>query len=232
MKIAIMQPYLFPYIGYFQLIYAVDKFVFLDDVNFIKKGWINRNRLRLQNKEWLFSIPCKNISQNNQICDTMVDWETNFTEKFLKTLQMNYSKAPFYQPVFDLVKKILSYKHKTISLLAISSILEFCDYFDLQKEFKIASNEGNYSRNLKSADRLIDIVQKENCSIYVNAIGGINLYDKTYFKQKSVDLYFLKTKLNENYDKNHYISFFSIIDLAMYNSIDKIKNYLEQYELI
>jgi len=232
MKIAIMQPYFLPYIGYFQLINAVDKFVFLDNVNFIKKGWINRNRLRIQEKEWLFSVPCKDLSQNKKICEIEVNWNTNFTEKFLKTLKINYNKAPFYHSVFDLVNKILSFKHKTISQLAINSILEFCNYLDLQKEFIVASTKENYSQDLKSADRLIDIAYKENSSTYINAIGGVKLYDKAYFKQKSIDLYFLKTKLNENYDKNHYISFFSIIDLAMYNSPDEIRNYLEQYELI
>ncbi len=105
MKIAIMQPYFLPYIGYFQLINAVDKFVFLDNVNFIKKGWINRNRLRIQEKEWLFSVPCKDLSQNKKICEIEVNWNTNFTEKFLKPSILSAPSRSLTKPTHSYSEK-------------------------------------------------------------------------------------------------------------------------------
>ncbi|MEJ5244582.1 MAG: WbqC family protein [Bacteroidota bacterium] len=232
MKIAIMQPYTFPYIGYFQLINAVDKFVFLDNVNFIKKGWVNRNRIIVNSNEYFFTIPCKNVSQNKLICETIIDWESGFFEKFFKTLQYSYKHSPYFVKVFEVINKIFEEKPATISELAISSITEFCQYIKLEREFKIASEQTNYRTDLKGADRLIDIAKKENCCTYINAIGGINLYSKEYFEKESVKLYFIKTNLIENFDQNRYISFYSIIDLAMNNSPQRIASYLEQYELI
>ncbi len=232
MKIAIMQPYVFPYIGYFQLIHSVDKFIFLDNVNFIKKGWINRNRIIVNDNEHYFTIPCISVSQNKRICDTLIDWESDFLEKFIKTLQYNYKHSPYFEDVIEIIDIVFQQKPRTISELAIASILEFCKYVGLECEFKVASDQTNYQTDLKSADRLIDIAKKENCSIYINAIGGIDLYSKEYFEKKSLKLYFLKTELIENFDQNYYISFHSIIDLAMYNSPNKIAIYLEQYELI
>lgn len=232
MKIAIMQPYIFPYIGYFQLIHSVDKFVFLDNVNFIKKGWINRNRLMINKNVSFFTIPCKNISQNKKINEINIDWESNFLDKMLRTIEFNYKKAPFFNTIIQLIFSVFEKKYSKISQLAIESVIKFCNYLEMSREFIIASEKNDYNHNLKSADRLIDIAQKENCKTYINAIGGLSLYNKDYFSKKSIDLYFLKTNLNENFDKNNYISFLSIIDLAMFNSVDKIKFLLQQYELI
>ncbi|HOK13863.1 MAG TPA: WbqC family protein [Candidatus Kapabacteria bacterium] len=232
MKIAIMQPYAFPYIGYFQLIHSVDKFIFLDNVNFIKKGWINRNRIVANGNEYYFTIPCKSISQNKLICETIIDWESDFFGKFIKTLHYNYKHSPYFNNVIEIILKVLENEPIKISELAISSILEFCKYIGLERDFKISSSQTNYQNELKGADRLIDIAKKENCLTYINAIGGVDLYSKEYFEKKSLKLYFLKTNLIENFDQNCYISFYSIIDLAMYNSPKTIANYLEQYELI
>ncbi|MEO8664089.1 MAG: WbqC family protein, partial [Ignavibacteria bacterium] len=95
MKLAIMQPYVFPYIGYFQLINAVDKFVLFDDVSFIKKGWINRNRILVNKQEYTFTIPLKKASQNKLIKDIEISEENNWRDKFLKTIEKSYCNASF-----------------------------------------------------------------------------------------------------------------------------------------
>src|SRR5690554_5438915 len=124
MRIAVMQPYLFPYIGYFQLIQAVDKFVFYDDVNFIKKGWINRNRILINNKDLSFSVPLNKVSQNKTINETFLNLDTfeEWKEKFIKTIGQNYKKAPYFDGVSEVINNILNTKCNTISDLAIESV--------------------------------------------------------------------------------------------------------------
>src|SRR5258706_4590191 len=114
MRVAIMQPYFFPFIGYFQLLKAVDVFVFYDDVNFIKKGWINRNRILVNGQEFLFTIPCKSISQNKLIKDVEVAWSPKDQEKFVKTLETNYKRAAYFEPTLALIKEVFSSSERSI----------------------------------------------------------------------------------------------------------------------
>ena len=96
MKAAVMQPYLFPYIGYFQLINAVDTFVVYDDVNYIKKGWINRNSILVNEKPFLFTVDLKEVSQNKLINEITIDENSNWKKNILRTIELSYKKAPFF----------------------------------------------------------------------------------------------------------------------------------------
>src|SRR5436190_18446705 len=120
MKIAIMQPYIFPYIGYFQLIHAVDIFVFYDDVHFINKGWINRNRLLVNGKEFLFTVPCRDASQNRLIMEVEVMDDPKFTKRLLSTVQMGYGKAPYFTGVYPLIESVVA----DMSGMAISELAQ------------------------------------------------------------------------------------------------------------
>ncbi|MDQ3534602.1 MAG: WbqC family protein, partial [Bacteroidota bacterium] len=122
MRIAIMQPYLFPYIGYFQLINAVDKFVLLDDVNFINKGWINRNKLLINGKSCYFTVPLEKASQNKLIKDILIASDANWKGKLLKSIELAYKKAPHFGQIYTLVEKIIYSNYKTISELVHQSI--------------------------------------------------------------------------------------------------------------
>ena len=134
MSISIMQPYVFPYIGYFQLIYASDVFVFYDDVNFINRGWINRNRILINGKDHLFTIPCLDASQNKLIKDIEVLNNTKDIKKLLDTIQSAYKKAPQFNTVFQIIQHILEIKENaTISELAIKSILLIAEYLELKR---------------------------------------------------------------------------------------------------
>lgn len=229
MKLAVMQPYIFPYIGYFQLVSAVDKFIFLDNVNFIKKGWINRNRL---NKSLSFSVPCINISQNRHICDTFIDWESQLIDKLFRTIEMRYSKSLYFKQVYDIINQVFACKVKTISELAENSVKAFSRYIGLDTQFSTSSQNIYHSNDLKGSQRIIDIVKSEGAEVYINAIGGLELYNKADFIAEGIELKFLKTGLIERFDKEDYMSFYSIIDVAMHNSPDKIYEKLKNYELI
>ena len=225
MSISIMQPYVFPYIGYFQLIYASDVFVFYDDVNFINRGWINRNRILINGKDHLFTIPCLDASQNKLIKDIEVLNNTKDIKKLLDTIQSAYKKAPQFNTVFQIIQHILEIKENaTISELAIKSILLIAEYLELKRNFKVSSEQYT-NQELKKADRLIDICRLEGIEHYINASGGKAIYTKEYYKNYGINLDF---RIPEKYEylqfKNEFLPWLSIIDILMFNDKNTIIN--------
>lgn len=227
-----MQPYFFPYIGYFQLINAVDKFIILDDVNYIKKGWINRNRILLNGKDYLFTIPCEKISQNKLINEVEVIKDEKAVNKFLKTINNAYSKAPYFSEVFELVEGVFKFDKVLISELAYGSITSVLNFLGIEKNIVFSSK--NYSNSeFKKADRLIDICKMNNADIFINSSGGKELYDKVEFNKNGIKIYFIKNIITPyNQFENNFIPGLSIIDVLMFNTKDEIKEMLNQYELI
>ena len=223
-KIAVMQPYVFPYIGYFQLIYAADVFVFYDDVNYINRGWINRNKILLNGKDQLFTIPCIDASQNKLIKDVIVLNDKSIS-KILTTINIAYKKAPYFADVFPVIEKTFMVEGDiSIAQLAINSVINVCEYLNLQRSFKVSSKEYN-NRELKKADRLIDICHIEGITSYVNAVGGKEIYTKEYYLANGVALNFLASdKLEYEQFGNTFVPWLSIIDILMFNSKDKIND--------
>ena len=232
MTIAIMQPYIFPYIGYFQLIYASDVFVFYDDVNFINRGWINRNRILLNGTDHMITVPCKDASQNKLIKDIEVLNDPKAVNKLLTTIKTTYCKAPFFVSVFPIIEEVLSTAMHplladvptNIAGMAAHSVLKICDYLGINRTFRYSSLEYN-NRELKKADRLIDICHVEGIKHYINASGGKAIYTKEYYAEKGVELDFLNSQKYEYTQQNNaFVPWLSIIDVLMYNSIDDINN--------
>lgn len=234
MKAAIMQPYVFPYIGYFQLINAVDTFVFFDDVNFIKKGFINRNYLLFQKQKSIFNISCKKISQNKKINKTELDFNTKERLKLLQTIQQNYKNAPFFDSVFPLLNDfVMSFKSTYISEMAIESVLLISKYLDLNTKFEISSETFSDNADLLKEKRLIQICKNLNATHYINPIGGMDLYQKEDFKNESITLSFLKSNTIEYTQfNNDFVPWLSIIDVVMFNSINDTKNLLNEFRLL
>ena len=234
MTLAIMQPYIFPYIGYFQLIHAVDKFVVYDDVNFIKQGWINRNQILLNGKEFLFSIPVAEVSSYKKINEVQVHKRLYdaWKPKFYKSLEQAYSKATFFDETFTLVKDVLDNECLTIARLATDAIRKISGYLDIDT-FIVATSAQYENDSLHGKDRVIDICKKEGANTYVNAAGGAALYSKSFFKNENIQLYFLTTK-EVRYQQltEHFIPDLSIIDVLMFNSKEKINELLKRYELV
>lgn len=231
MKLAIMQPYLLPYIGYFQLIKAADKFVVYDDVNFINKGWINRNNILVSGKAHLFTVPLTNASQNKLILEVEISKEP-WQKKLLRTLQQSYQKAPFYPTVFPILENIINYKTQNISELAVFSITEIARYLSIDTDIILSSKiyENEY---LKSQERILDICKKEGATTYINPIGGMELYDKELFKNSGIDLFFIKSQSVEYPQfQNNFVPWLSIIDVLMHNSPSDAQDFLDSYELI
>lgn len=232
MHIGIMQPYFFPYIGYFQLINLVDKFILYDDVNYINKGWINRNNILINGKGQLFTIPLQGASQNKRINEIHIQNEINWKQKFTKTIKNSYSKSPFFNNIYPLLEDILSNELKNISDFNLLSIRTICNYLDINTIIIESSSIYN-NDELKGQNRIIDICLKENALQYINPIGGTNLYNKEDFTKQNLSIKFIKTKdIHYQQYKNDFVPFLSIIDVIMFNSKTEVKNLLNQYELI
>ena len=235
-KIAIMQPYVFPYLGYMHLVNASSKFVFYDDVNFIVSGWINRNRIMLMGEPHLFSIPLKQPSQNILIKDTQVSVLSKFTNKFHKQLASSYKNAPYKNIVLDYVSDVLKDSHKSISELAIESIKLFFQYVGLEKKFHLSSQEFSSTRGLEKAERLIKIMQLLDSNEYINLMGGTSLYEKDFFASKGIMLNFVKSSFMPYAQCNRGDGVFnpglSIIDIMMNLSEHDIRTHLDSYQLV
>ncbi len=165
-SIALMQPYIFPYIGYFQLIHSVDRFIAYDDVTFIKQGWINRNRILANGAPLLFSVQLSGASSHTLIRDVSINIElfAAWRNKFLKTLEQYYCKAPRYEQVRSMVSEVLAGEPERISTLAIHSIKSVCAYLAISTEIvETASHYGN--AHLKAEERVVDICRKENAGV-------------------------------------------------------------------
>ena len=229
MKIAIMQPYFFPYIGYFQLIHSVDIFVFYDDVNFIKNGWINRNRILLDGASHYLTIPLQGASSFRPI--HQVGFSKN-PKKNIKKIESAYSHAPYFKPVFSLLTRILNYETDNIGDYAIHSIIAVCEYLGLSKNFKKSSIEYTCTKDFGRTERLIEICNIEKCVRYHNLIGGKKLYPKDIFAEKGIDIRFIRSHESKYEQFSHvFVPSLSIIDVLMFNSIEKVNLMLQDYDL-
>lgn len=223
-----MQPYLFPYLGYFQLINAVDVFIFYDDVNFINRGWINRNRIVINNKANYFTVQLSNASQNKLIKN--IEFLDN-RKKILKTIELAYKKAPFFDRVFPIIEECLNYETNKISELAIFSIIKICEYMGMKREFVKSSEKFFQTKGLAKEERLIEICKLSGADTYINAIGGMQLYSKETFYEHGIKLLFLKSKPFEYKQlTKEFIPNLSIIDVLMFNN--NFDFMLNNYELI
>lgn len=229
MKLAIMQPYLFPYAGYWQLINAVDHFVIFDDVNFIKKGYINRNSILSNGKPQLITLELLGASQNKHINEIEVG---NNGQKMLKTIEMSYRKAPFFDKVFPLVTEILTNEEKNLAKFVGFSLKKISDHLKLNTKF-VYSSDISKNNSLKAQDKILEIVSILKATKYINATGGQELYDKRNFLRENVELSFLDTSVMEyqQFD-NKFAPNLSIVDTMMFNEVDEIATILSRYKLI
>jgi hypothetical protein len=234
MKVAVMQPYLFPYLGYFQLVNAVDVFVFADDVNFIKRGFINRNKILLNKEEYYFTVPCLKLSQNKLINEIRISTENKgYPENILLTYKQAYKKAPFFKQVFPIIQSIFNNGYTSISELASNSVIIISKYLEIETTFKYSSIDFGHTRGQEKSARLINITKELGSDHYINPIGGTTLYEKEHFKSNGVTLEFLSPGITayKQFD-NEFVPKLSIIDVLMFNSPEKAKIHLEQYKLV
>ena len=233
MKLAIMQPYFMPYIGYFQLINSVDEFVIYDNIQYTKKGWINRNRILVNGKDQLFTLPIKKDSDYLDIVERTIS-ETWVKEriKLLNVIQSSYVKAPYFKEVNELIKDCLLDNETNLFKFLLNILNKINNYLNISTPIKISSDI-KINHSLKSQNKVLSICGEQKASTYINAIGGIELYDKEIFSQQNITLNFIKSE-NIEYKQfnNKFIPWLSIIDVMMFNSVEDIKKYLNSYTLV
>lgn len=227
-----MQPYFFPYIGYWQLIQAVDRFVIYDDVNYIKGGWINRNRILINGKPTYVTVPLHLPSPYKRICDTTLQHSVIWRDKLVKMLEMTYRKSPFFSEVFPVVEGLIRYKKENLSDYLVHQLKVLSAFMGINSEFVLTSR--SYENNeLSGQARLLDICKREGATTYINPQGGQLLYDNEVFWNAGIDLQFIVMRPIPYMQRaDVFVPSLSIIDALMEIGPTKIKHHLNGFDLI
>jgi len=227
-----MQPYFFPYIGYFQLISAVDTFIVYDNIKYTKKGWINRNRILQNGKDVMFSLPLKSDSDYLNVCERELAADFN-RDKLLNQFKAAYRPAPYFAQTFPLVEQIVRHQDTNLFRFLHYSIVKTCEHLGIATVIRISSGIA-IDHNLKNQDKVLALCAAVGASTYVNAIGGMELYSKETFREKGVDLKFIQSKPYEYAQLGDaFVPWLSIIDVMMFNPLETIRTRIStNYELI
>ena len=229
MKLAIMQPYFLPYIGYFQLIAAVDLFVVYDHIKYTKKGWINRNRMLQNGQDAMFTVPLKGGSDALDICERELAADFN-RGKLLNQFKGAYQRAPFFAETFPLIEQIVRHADANLFGFLHHSLARICEYLGIATEIRVSSGIA-IAPDLKGQDKVLGLCEAVGADIYVNAIGGLELYSKEAFRARGVDLKFIRPSPCE-YPQlgGAFVPWLSIVDVLMFNSRDQVRALLGRYE--
>lgn len=222
MKLAIMQPYFLPYIGYFQLIAAVDLFVVYDNIKYTKKGWINRNRLLLNGKDAYFTLPLKGGSDALDIGERELAEDFN-RGKLLNQFKGAYLRAPFFAQTFPLIEQIVRYEDANLFRFLHHALVATCGHLGIATEIRVASTLPA-DHGLRNQARVLALCEAVGADIYVNAIGGMELYSQDEFRTRGVELRFIRSNPFE-YPQfgTPFVPWLSIVDVMMFNPLEDIQ---------
>lgn len=223
MKVAIMQPYFLPYIGYYQLISAVDLFIVYDNIEYTKKGWINRNRMLQNGKDVTFSLPLKSDSDYLDVCERELSTEFN-RDKLLNQFSGTYRRAPYFEQTFPLIENVVRYENSNLFRFLYHAIVKTCAYLKITTEIRNSSSI-DIDHKLKSQDKVLALCEAVGATTYVNSIGGMALYSKEAFLPRGISLKFIQSK-QFSYPQfgNDFIPWLSIIDVLMFNPLETAQN--------
>ena len=232
-RLAIMQPYFFPYLGYYQLLHAADRFVAYDDVSFIKQGWINRNRILINGAAAYMTVPVHDRSSFRQIREVEIEGpDAPWRSKLLKTIETAYRRAPHFDQVFPLIRDVVMLPVRHIVDLAIESLNVVIDYLEVRTPVERSSVR--YSDVAGTgAERVIAICRHAGATMYINSGGaGRALYSVPEFSAAGMSLRFLQPRLPEYRQFSEpFVPSLSIVDVLMFNSKETVQRYLQDYEL-
>jgi hypothetical protein len=223
MRLGIMQPYFMPYIGYFQLIAAVDQFIVYDNIKYTKKGWINRNRMLQNGQDAVFSLSLKKDSDSLDVVQRELASDFN-RNKLLNQFKEAYRCAPYFEQTFPLVEQIVRHEDSNLFRFIHHSIVKICEHLGIDTKIRFSS-EIAIDHDLKGQDKVLALCGALNASTYINPIGGLELYSKEVFWNCGIELKFIKLKpFNYSQLGNEFLPWLSIIDVMMFNTLDIIKS--------
>ena len=232
MKIGIMQPYFFPYIGYFQLINMVDKYVVFDTAYFANNKWGFRNRILINGAPGFFRVSTLKASQNKRFNEIIVSGDIEAKKKNIHALECAYKKAPHFPEVMPVLEQFLLADYDNLSEYNVASNSLICDFLGIKTENLLFSELG-CDKDLKRQYRIFDVCRVLGGNEYINAIGGTELYDFEEFRENGIELAFLKPD-DIMYPQfgGEFVPNLSIIDVMMFNSVPEIQDMLNRYTLI
>lgn len=234
MKLGIMQPYFFPYIGYFQLIHATDHYIFFDTPQYEKRGWMNRNRIiNLKEGTTYISVPTVKAPQSTPINEMRISYQEAWEQKILAQLDIYKKRAPYFQNVRELVSDVFSKKYDSISELNIASVVSSCNYMGLPLQYSIFSKMNLDVPAVCEPDEwALNIAKALGYEEYINAPGGEAFFNKEKYANAGIDLRFILPNLSPYVQKiGRFESGLSIIDVMMYNSPEEISHMLSDYSI-
>lgn len=231
MKLAIMQPYFLPYLGYFSLIYEADQFIILDTVQFQRKSWMTRNRIINTNGGSTYiNLPVKKASLDTYIKEIVINNDIDWKAKLFNQLLV-YKRAPYYKEVIEVLERALSINNKTLTDINKNLLVEISNYLNLNCEIKVFSEMGLDIENVHAPDEWALNISKElNATEYINAPGGVCFFNRRKYEDNNIKLKFIKNKLKA-YKQLHldFVPGLSIVDVMMFNSLSEIHEMLGDY---
>ena len=232
MRLAIMQPYFFPYIGYFQLISASNVFVLHDDVQYITGGWVNRNRILLNGQDRMITLPVQNASHVLPIKARNYVSSNQGLKHIINQVKQAYGKAPCFDQVFPMVEELLTYEDRNVARFNENLIRRVCDFVGIQTSI-LTSSGLDKDDSLTGQDRVLEICRRVGATDYTNPIGGMKLYQQEVFQSSGITLRFLAAQ-DEPYRQQGetWVPFLSVIDVLMFNSVGEVQRLLTKYRLL
>ena len=227
-----MQPYFFPYIGYFQLIGAVDLFIVYDNIKYTKKGWINRNRILEGGKDAVFSIPLRGDSDTLNVRDRALAADFN-RAKLLNKVRSAYARAPYFADVYPMIERSVHYENQNLFSFLHHALICTCRHLGLTTPIQVSSAI-DIDHSLKSQEKVIALAKAVGAVTYVNAIGGVDLYDGQEFASRGLDLKFIRSKpLVYPQFGSSFVPWLSIVDVLMFNPLERVSGeYLNLFDFV
>ncbi|PAY15800.1 hypothetical protein CKO51_30010 [Rhodopirellula sp. SM50] len=231
-RIAIMQPYFFPYIGYFHLLHAADSLVLYDNLQYTKKGWINRNRMLVNGSDALFSIPLRKASDYSTIEQREVSEDFD-RRKLLNRVRSAYQKAPHFAEAMSLFTTAIEYPEPNLFRFIKHSLVLLCEHLGISTPI-IDSSTVSIDHTARGQDKVLAICRALDATTYVNAIGGAALYDHASFNAHGIDLWFIQSEHQSYQQFNHpFVAWLSILDVLMFNPTETVRQWVENgYTLV
>lgn len=235
MKLGIMQPYFFPYVGHFALINQTDKWIVFDEVQYIERGWMNRNRIIHPTKPeaTYINVPLEKHTQKTIIKDILINENEDFKDKIKAQLTASYKKrAPYFKETMKVVEDVFNFQGRSLTKLNTHGLQVVCAYLGITFDYQIFSEmELDMDEVNDAGDWALNISKAMNADIYINPISGKALFSECKFKEAGIKLEFLEPILSEySQKKSCFLSGLSIIDVMMFNSIDEIKIMLDNFK--
>ena len=229
MKVAVMQPYFFPYIGYFQLMHAVDCFVIFDDVQYIERGWVNRNLVRLDDRAIWLTLPVWKAARHLRINERSYALDDQTRGDVLRRIQACYSRSSNHTEMGALVATIMESSESNVARFNGHLLRVIAGVLGIDCAIVYASETADCG-TLRGVERILELCRVLGATHYVNAIGGKALYDEAAFSMQGIKLSFLSSKIEPPILREG-PQHLSIIDTLMTHPVSTIRSMLTHHEL-